>query len=140
MKKNTDDLRQELMETPDLDRFLQNNDGAFRTQELTETITLLCKEKKLSKAALAKRSCISEVYLHQILSGKRFPSRDRLLCLCFGLGLDQQETEKLLKLGGFAQLYPKEKRDAVILHGLSHGTPLMDVNTTLFSMELKTLF
>lgn len=138
MKKNTDDLRQELMETPDLERFLQNND--FLPQDVTGTITALCREKRISKAALAKRACLSEVYLHQILSGKRNPSRNRLICLCFGLELNQQETDDLLKSAGFAQLYPKDKRDAVILHGLSHHTSLTEVNSTLFSMDMETLY
>ena len=140
MKKSTDDLRQELMETPDLDRFLAVNQQEFRPQEVVTAITSLCREKRISKAALAKRACISEVYLHQILSGKRFPSRNRLLCLCFGLELTPEESDTLLKTAGFAQLYPKEKRDAVILHSLSHNTSLMDLNTALFSMNMETLF
>lgn len=140
MKKNTDDLRQELMETPDLERFLQNNDDTFCPRNVAETITTLCREKHISKAALAKRACLSEVYLHQILSGKRNASRNRLLCLCFGLELSQQETDALLKQAGFAQLYPKDKRDAVILHGMTHNSSLTEVNTTLFSLSMETLY
>ena len=30
---------------------------------------------------------MSEVYLHQVFSGRRSPSRDRLLCLCLGLAV-----------------------------------------------------
>lgn len=45
-----------------------------------------------------------------------------------------------LKKAGFAQLYPKDKRDAVILHAAAHGASLMDLNSTLFSMDMETLF
>lgn len=140
MKKNTDDLCQELMETPDLDRFLQENDDQFRPRDVTEVIAAYCREKHIPKAVLAKRACLSEVYLHQILSGKRNPSRNRLLCLCFGMELNREETDALLKTGGFAQLYPKDKRDAVILHGMTHNTPLTELNGILFSMDMETLY
>ena len=37
-----------------------------------------------------------------------------------------------IKCAGFAPLYPRLKRDAVILHGIAHGTPLAAVNDRLF--------
>lgn len=85
-EKNTDTLQQELMSTNNLDRFLTENDASFRDVPLQEAIQRIFDEKGMSKAQLAKQSGISEVYLHQLFSGRRFPSRSRLLCLCFGLG------------------------------------------------------
>ena len=63
---------------------------------------------------------MSEIYLHQIFAGRRNPSRNRLLCLCYGLSASIDETQELLKLSGMAQLYPKRKRDAIIYYGLLH--------------------
>ena len=67
-----------------------------------------------------KQSGMSEIYLHQIFAGHRNPSRNRLLCLCYGLSASIDETQELLKLSGMAQLYPKRKRDAIIYYGLLH--------------------
>ena len=61
---------------------------------------------------------MSDVYLHQILSGKRHPSRNRLLALCLGMGSRVKETQELLKQSGEAVLYPKIWFDAVVLYGL----------------------
>ena len=97
-------------------------------------------EKSVSKAAVARNGGMSEVYLYQVLSGRRNPSRDRLLCICFGLGTSVEETQLLLKRAGFAQLYPRLKRDAVILHGIAHGTPLAEVNDRLFEENEGTLY
>ena len=52
------------------------------------------------KAELARRSGISEVYLHQVFAGRRNPSRDRLLCICVGLGITLDETQRMLTQGG----------------------------------------
>ena len=83
---------------------------------------------------------MSEVYLHQVFSGRRKPSRDRLLCLCIGMGAGLENVQQLLKRVGYAPLYPKLKRDAIIGHGILHRTPLTEINDKLFSENEKTLF
>lgn len=140
MKKNTDDLRQEIQQSPNLEQFLTANQEEFRSDTVAKQLSELCRAKRVTKAALAKRSCMSEVYLHQIFSGRRNPSRNRLICLCFGLGATLEEAQTLLRLCGQAQLYPKDKRDAIIQHALLHGTALVDLNQTLFTYHLETLF
>ena len=84
-RKNTDQLQQELMTGNDLSRVLSDNDASFQQHDLQETLQALFERRSISKTMLAKQSGISEVYLHQVFSGRRTPSRNRLLCLCFGL-------------------------------------------------------
>ena len=139
-KKNTDDLRQDLMQAPNLDRFLSTNREQFSNESLVESLNRLLGEKRISKAALAKQAGMSEVYLHQIFAGRRNPSRNRLLCLCFGLEASIDETQDLLKRCGLAQLYPKNKRDAIIYYGLVHKMSLPELNDKLFAEEEEMLF
>ncbi len=95
--------------------------------------------ESISKAALARSAGMSEVYLHQVFSGRRNPSRDRLLCLCIGLEASLEETQKLLERAGYAQLYPKSRRDAIISHGIVHKTPLQKVNDNLYEEDEKMI-
>lgn len=139
-EKNTDRLQQELMSAGDLDEFLRQNGEELTAGGLSEEIRTLLAARGLSKSALAKRSCTSEVYLHQILSGRRLPSRSKLLCLCFGLRTTVEETQLLLRQARLAPLYPRDRRDAVILYGLSHDMALEAVNDKLFSENLDTLY
>lgn len=138
-QKNTDDLQQELMQTPNLSRFLSENREQFSNESVTQILNRLFRKKGITKAALAKQSGMSEVYLHQIFAGRRNPSRNRLLCLCYGLGASIEETQELLKLCGLAQLYPKLKRDAIIYYGLVHKMGLFEINDTLFAENEETL-
>lgn len=139
-RKNTDDLRQEIIETSDLDEFLSENSENFNSESASDLLNSLLAEKNISKAAIAKKSGISEVYLHQIFSGKRNPSRNRLICLCFGLEASIDTTNELLKLCGFAQLYSANRRDAIIIYGLSHNIDLFSINDKLFTEDEETLF
>ena len=138
--KDTNDLRQELMEAPSLDQFLSENQDSFNRDSVCELLNRLFQKRSISKATLAKQSGMSEVYLHQVFSGRRKPSRSRLLCLCFGMNASLEETQELLKQCGFAQLYPKDRRDAIILYGILNGTDLFAVNDILFAENEETLY
>lgn len=137
---NTDDLKQELMDTPNLDEFLSENSENFNSDTAAELLNRLLAEKNISKAALAKQSGLSEVYLHQIFAGKRNPSRNRLICLAYGIGATLDETNELLKLCGVAQLYSANRRDAIIIFGIVHGVSLFEINDKLFTEDEETLF
>ena len=128
------------MDSPDLTQFLSRNQEQFVNRSVAESLNRLLQQKNISKAALAKQSGMSEIYLHQIFAGRRNPSRNRLLCLCYGLGASIDETQELLKLSGMAQLYPKLKRDAIIYYGLLHQLDLFEINDRLFDENEETLF
>lgn len=138
--KDTNNLQQELMTAPDLDRFLSENQDNFLSGNILELLNALFQKRNISKAALAKQSGMSEVYLHQVFAGRRNPSRSRLICLCFGLSATLDETQELLKQGGFAQLFSKNRRDAIIIYGLVNGASLFEVNDKLFSEGEETLY
>ena len=137
-EKTTDDLSQELMSQPNLDQYITENEAYFADTDISAFLAGIYEKCGLSKAALARRSGMSEVYLHQVFSGRRKPSRDRLLCLCIGMKATLEETQELLKQVGYAPVYLRLKRDAIIGHGLLHHTPLTEINDKLFSENEKT--
>ena len=138
-EKNTDDLKQELMAEPDIDAYIKENEAFFSSRSITELLAELYENQKISKAELARRAGMSEVYLHQLVSGRRRPSRDKLLCLCIGMELTLDETQRLLKEAAYVQLYPRIKREAIIYHGIIHHTPLNEINDNLFREGEKAL-
>ena len=128
------------MDSSDLNQFLSQNQEQFENKSVAELLNRLFEKKHISKAALAKQAGMSEIYLHQIFAGRRNPSRNRLLCLCYGLEATVDETQELLKLCGMAQLYPKLKRDAIIYYGLLHGLKLFEINDKLLRRMKRRCF
>ena len=106
-EKTTDDLSQELMSKDDIDSYIKENRFYFLDRSIPELLNTLYDKKDISKAALARKAGMSEVYLHQVFSGRRKPSRDKLLCLCVGLGATLDETQRLLRQAALAEIYPK---------------------------------
>ena len=137
--KSTTDLNEELMSESDIDTYISQNRDFFAQRDICQLLGQLYDKKAISKAALARKAGMSEVYLHQVFSGRRKPSRDRLICLCLGMGASLEETQQLLRQAAYAQLYPRNKRDAIISHGILHHTELSDINDKLFVENEKTL-
>lgn len=140
MKKNTNDLQNELISSQDLGRFLSDKQDEFITHAFADLLQELFQKKDISKAALAKNAGMSDVYLYQIFTGGRKPSRNRIICLCFGLSASLEETQTLLKESGNAQLYVRDRRDAIIIYGLTHNMTLSEINDKLFSEHEATLY
>ena len=139
-ESSTQDLSRELMSESNLDAYLSRNQPVFSDEDVANLLNRLYQRTDLSKAALARQAGMSEVYLHQVFSGRRVPSRDRLLCLCIAMGTTLEETQQLLLRTAYAQLYPRLRRDAVISHGLVHGKTLAEINEALTAAGEKTLF
>lgn len=137
---DTNDMKESLMSAPDLDRFLTEHRTDFAQESAADYLNLLFSRKNVTKAALAKSACMSEVYLHQVFAGKRNPSRNRIICICFGLGASLDETQEFLKHCGHAQLYAKSKRDAIVIYGLVNGMDLTEVNDKLFAENEESLY
>ena len=74
-RKNTDGLRNELMDAPNLQAFLSANEANFSSESASMLLNEMLERKGISKASLAKQSGMSEIYLHQIFAGRRNPSR-----------------------------------------------------------------
>ena len=138
-KRPTDELNTELASSTSLKSFLEKNEKYFNSDGFDIILNELLKKSRISKAELAKAAGMSDVYLHQILSGRRNPSRIKILCICIGLKLTLDETQDILKKAGTAMLYARSRREAIIIYGISHGMDLFAINDLLFDADEETL-
>ena len=139
MKKNTGELMEDLMEAGSFDLYLKQNRAQMISSSVGMQLKKLCRRRRISKALAARRSGLSEVYLHQVLAGRRSPSRNKVLCLCIGLSATMEETQDLLRQAGYAGLDPRKMRDAVILYGISRGQSLEQIKSALLERGEQAL-
>ena len=138
-QRTTDDLQMELMTRADLRGFLQDNQAELIELNMARALQTLFATRQMTKAALADGAHMSEVYLHQVFSGRRRLSRDRTMCILFALHASVEEAQTLLKQSGVAQLYARDRRDAVLLHGLAQRMDLYAVDSLLLQERLEPL-
>lgn len=137
--KSTDQLMNELMKAHNISDYLKENSVYMISDELPTYLTNILKKKKLVKSAVIKSSELSEVMGYQIFSGTRKPSRDSLLSICIAMQLNVEETQEILKIAQFASLYPKSKRDCIIINGIATCKSVAQINETLYELNENTI-
>ena len=140
-KKNitTGTLMKKLFTARNLDNFMKQHNDAMLEISLTEHLSKLCDERETVPERVILKAQIDRVYGHQIFNGTRKPSRDKVIQLAFGFGLDVDDAQKLLRISGKSILYPKLKRDAVIIFGLKNKLVISDVQDILYDYGLTIL-
>ena len=139
MDKPTDDLFKELNQTSHIEEYLKENDKFLINTSLSNYLCNKFDAMNISKSNVLKNADINEIYGYQILSGKRSPSRNKLLCLCIGAGFSLEDTNETLKIAEFSPLFPKIKRDSIIIFGLQNHHPIWKINEVLYNHELNPL-
>jgi len=84
-------------------------------------------EKKLKRQDISQSADISRDYGYQLLSGRsRAKNRDTLLRLFFAMGLTLKEVQRALELYPQPPLYPKNRRDALLIIAFNKGNFTVD--------------
>ncbi len=139
MDKTTDELLNEIKSSEEIDQYLSDNDGEFTSKTLSERIEEIINEKHLQKVNIVARSSLNRIYTYQILQGKRLPSRDKLIALCFGMELNLEETNKLLCFAGYSKLYARDKRDSIVIFSIKEGNNIFRTNEMLLEHGFRIL-
>lgn len=129
--KSTDELSNEIKAATDIEDYLIRNKGNMLTLSLPEYLNMLLLQKGMKKADVVRSSTLGRTYIYKIFSGEKVPSRDKLLAIAFGLGLSDEETQKMLKLSGNRELYARDERDALILFALQRKKSIWEINELL---------
>lgn len=97
-------------------------------------ISELCRESGRVPEQIIRLSAIDRTYGHQLFNGRRRPSRDKVIQLAFGFGLDVDGAQRLLLRAQKSALYPKIRRDAAILYCLNNRKDIFETQSVLLSL------
>ncbi len=139
VRVNTNTLMKRLFKAADLDTYLEGNESNLHSPDFYTLLKQACEKRDMLPAQVIERSQIERTYGHQLFNGTRRPSRDKVLQLALGLGLSVDETQRLLRAAGKSPLYPRLKRDAVILFGIQKKLPILTVQENLTKYGLTLL-
>lgn len=140
MEKSTEELLNIMKNQKSYTDFFTDYVGELNFRSLSEYLTFLLEEKKLKKNDVISESNLDKNYAYQIFSGtKKNPSRDKLLMIAFGMRLSLNETCKLLKIAGLADLYVRDPRDSIIIYCLQKNKSLMETNIDLVNYGVDAL-
>lgn len=141
MIKQTDELLKELGNTSDINQYLSTNRDELIEQNVAKYLNeLLEKKENLTKSKIIKSTSLSESYIYDIFRGEKSnPSRNKLLQIAFAMSLDLETTQKLLKIAKVGILYPRIKRDSIIIFVLNKNLDFFECENLLEQAEVEGL-
>jgi transcriptional regulator with XRE-family HTH domain len=128
--KTTAELMRRIQTVKSVTKMLREIEKASDLPNIGVYLDGIRKEKGLKKEQLFAAVGISAIFGYEILRGVKSPSRDTLIKFAFAFNMNVDETQKLLVIGEKAPLYPRLKRDALIIYALSHGFSIIKLNIT----------
>lgn len=138
-EKETLKLQMELRHSDSIENFMQKNVTAFGTKSVAEYLNELLVKYNLDKCDIAKRGGFAGNYPYQIFNGKKYASRDKLIQIAIGFPLTVEETQLLLRLGGYRELYVRNSRDAYLMFALEKKYEIQQVNELLYKNKQDIL-
>jgi transcriptional regulator with XRE-family HTH domain len=132
-------ILQNLFKAADVRVFLKRNKEHLNHTPFHEHLSRLCTERNLIPSQVIKEAGIERSYGQQLFNGTRRPSRDKVILLAFGFGMDYDETQGLLKAARKSTLYAKFERDAAIIYALKKRISVGDTQLMLEELELPSL-
>lgn len=138
MKTITDELLKELKNTSDIESFFKYHESQFINETTSSYLNRMLELKELNISTVAKNSGIGE-YVYKIFRGERTPSRDVLISISFSMKLSLEETQLLLRISKFAVLDSRNKRDSVIIYGLTHDLTVFETDDILEEQDMVTI-
>lgn len=138
-KISTDELLRLLFQERSLEQILQRTESAYLHITFADYLSNWCKSREEVPEQLIRRANLEKSYGHQLFNGKRKPSRDTVLQLAFAMGADVASAQEMLKVARKSLLYPRIKRDTVIIYCLHNRVSLVDTEIILQDLGLPIL-
>ena len=139
MVKDTVTLLHEIQEASDIDAYLDENEAHLSSLSFSEYVTMLLKKMGLTVADVQRRGRLTN-YVYEIFSGSKTPTRNTVLQLCFGFALTVDDAQKLLRMAKTGTLYPKDRRDSILLFSLKEGLDCAAVNDLLDKKGMECFY
>ena len=137
-RHTTDELLQilhSIENAEELDEAVTLNVDADKGLTFSEYITEQTEQAALPAGDLIRRAHIQRNYGYQILNGSRRPGRDKVIAMCLALSLPLEEVQRALTIAEENTLYPRRRRDAILIFGIHRHLFVEEVNQLLFEMQ-----
>lgn len=130
--KSTDDLMNELSrESCRINRYLKSNPDSFVFENIHDFWEGVIKKSGFSKSNIINKADFSYCYFYDVINGRKIPNKDKIVRLILTMHLDLDDCQQALRLSGRSSLYPRIKRDSIIIYAINHGLTVYQCNDLL---------
>lgn len=119
MAKTTTELLRELKrQSCSLPDYLSNHKDTFVVEDIKDFWEELITKKNYSKSNIINKSDFSYCYFYDVINGRKMPTKDKVVRLALAMKMSVDECQQALKISGRSALYPKVRRDSVLIYAI----------------------
>lgn len=111
--------------------------------EFTTVLGKLIEEKGISVLSIVENTNISKSYINKLRNPSEKnvrPSRYVIIDIALALNATLEETNHLLKMAQYQELYTRNKAESVIIWGMLNKLSGNEIRTMLYEKGLDTIF
>ncbi len=132
MAKRTNDLMEELSgQDTDLDRYFEENPTSFINVDIKEFWKKAVDTSSKTKSDIINKADMSYCYFYDVINGRKIPSKDKIIRIALAMNLSLDDCQEALRISGKSALYPRIKRDSILIYAINKGYSIYQTNDLL---------
>ncbi len=132
MAKTTTELLKELKrQSCSLPDYLSNHKETFIVEDIKDFWEDIINKKNYSKSNIINKSDFSYCYFYDVINGRKIPTKDKIVRLALAMKMTVDECQQALKISGRSALYPKVRRDSILIYAIEKKVTITQCNTML---------
>lgn len=132
MAKRTNDLMEELSgQDTDLDRYFEENPTSFINVDIKEFWKNAVDTSSKTKSDIINKADMSYCYFYDVINGRKIPSKDKIIRIVLAMNLNLDDCQEALRISGKSALYPRIKRDSILIYAINKGYSIYQTNDLL---------
>lgn len=132
MAKRTNDLMEELSgQDTDLDRYFEENPTSFINVDIKEFWKKAVDTSSKTKSDIINKADMSYCYFYDVINGRKIPSKDKIIRIVLAMNLSLDDCQEALRISGKSALYPRIKRDSILIYAINKGYSIYQTNDLL---------
>lgn len=131
MKKNTNDLFEELEGKCKIDDYISSNTSSFVFHTINDFWENACEKSGESKSNIINKADFNYCYFYDVINGRKIPAKDKIIRLVLAMNLSLDDCQQALRLCDKSLLYPRIKRDSIIIYAINNNMTILQCNDLL---------
>lgn len=131
MKKDINDLFKELEADCEIEDYLNSNTSSFVNHTLSNFWQDICEKSGMSKSNIINKSEFNYSFFYDVINGRKIPARDKIIRLALTMNIGLDNCQQALRLSDKSLLYPRIKRDSIIIYALNNSLTISQCSELL---------
>ncbi len=132
MAKTTTELLRELKrQSCSLPDYLSNHKDTFVNEDIKAFWENIIESKNYSKSNIINKADFSYCYFYEVINGRKLPTKDKIVRLALAMKMTIEECQQALKVSGRSALYPKSRRDSILIYAIEQQMTVIQCNNLL---------